>query len=153
MSARIYAYLLTFYPEDLRRDHGAEMVFVFAEDLAAARCEAGIRGLLRVWRWTVGEFARIALPCWLSTSAVRVHAISLAVFVGMVLSLLPGGAARTPNAHPVFYGLRFALLLPLFSTPFICLAVFCACRGSRFASTTNGVSGAQEHPPCLKLDL
>ena len=149
LSPRIYDYLLTFYPEDLRRDHGAEMAFVFAEDLAAARRQAGMWGVLRTWLWTAREFVRIALPLWLSTSAVRVHVISLALFAGMMLSLLPGDAGQAANVHPVFSGLRFALLLPLFSTPFLCLASYCACRGSSIASITKAVSGAQGHsgPP------
>ena len=33
LSLRIYDRLLVLYPEDLRRDHGAEMALVFAEDL------------------------------------------------------------------------------------------------------------------------
>jgi hypothetical protein len=35
-SSRVYCGMLTLYPEDLRRDFGAEMAGVFAEDLADA---------------------------------------------------------------------------------------------------------------------
>src|SRR5205807_1636717 len=50
LSSRLYRRMLILYPEDLRRDYGAEMALVFADDLAAARRERGMRGVVRVWR-------------------------------------------------------------------------------------------------------
>jgi hypothetical protein len=152
-SSRIYACLLTFYPEDLRRDYGADMALVFAEDLAAARRETGVRGTICVWRWTVGDFLRLALPCWISTPALRMPAISFALFAGMMPGILLAGLGHPANALPNFQGLRFALLLPLFSAPVIGLASLCACRRTRFASMRDGINGGEEHLPCLKLAL
>ena len=48
LSSRIYGRLLALYPQDLQRDYAADMAFVFAEDLAAARREDGVRGVFRV---------------------------------------------------------------------------------------------------------
>ena len=82
-SSRIYGRILNLYPDDLRRDFGADMVLVFAEDLAAARREAGVSGVIRVWRLALGEVFRLALPCHAESPAVVVPAISFA------LSLVP----------------------------------------------------------------
>jgi hypothetical protein len=145
-SSLIYAFLLRFYPEDLRRRHGLEMMLVFAEDLAAARLDGGLPGALRVWRWTANEFLRLALPAWLSTPAVRVPAISLAMFAAMALSMLPGGFG---------YGVRFFLILPLFSTPFLALLSFWACRRNRVDSVVDcsvaGRNTRREYAPCSNL--
>ena len=139
---RLYTRLLGFYPEDLRRDHGVEMAQVFADDLAAARREDGVRGAFRVWRSTAFEFLRLALPSWFAAPAVRVPAITIGLFAAMLLSMLPGGLLQPGEPGP-FPWLRCALLLPLFSPPLICLAVFCADRAS----------GVKEHPPCSKPAL
>jgi hypothetical protein len=137
LSSRIYSRMLAFYPDDLRRNFAADMASVFAEDLAAARRESGIRGALRVWRWTAFEFLRLALPSWIATPAVRVRAISIALFAAMMLAILPVGL------HSRFYSFRFALLLPLFSTPLIFAASLFACHETR-------LDRLQENPPCSK---
>lgn len=152
LSSRIYEGLLAFYPADLRRDYGEEMAYVFVEDLAAARREDGVRGCLRVWRWTVTEFVRIALPSWLSIPAVRVPAIALALFAGMMLSVLPWGLAEIPRGAPNFYKLRIVLTLPLFAAPFICLASLWACRGGA-ASMRSATDTVEEQAPCSKLAI
>jgi hypothetical protein len=82
-NARIYSRILTLYPDDLRRDFGMEMALLFAEDLAAARLEAGISGVLRVWRCALREVFQLALPHRVSNPAVVVPGISF------VLSLVP----------------------------------------------------------------
>jgi len=146
LSSRIYAQLLNFYPEDLRCGHGAEMALVFDEDLAAAQRDHGMRGVLRVWRWTAGEFLRLALPGWICSPAVRVPVMSIALSAGMMLAMLPGilpnGPGRPPNPRAVLYGLRFALMLPLFSTPFICAASFLAGRGAGLVSLRDAIEAA-----------
>jgi hypothetical protein len=120
-NSRVYAGLLAFYPEDLRRDHGDEMALVFADDLSAARFEDGLRGAIRVWLATAVEFLRLALPCWICTPAVRVPAISVVLFASMMLSMLPG-------ASPRFSFVQIALTLPLLSAPFVALVSFWVCR-------------------------
>jgi hypothetical protein len=130
LSSRLYGRLLVLYPEDLRRDYGAEMALAFAEDLDTARREAGIRGAIRVWGCALGEFLRFALPGRATSSAVRVPAITLALFTGMTMGFLPG-ALREP--------FRMILVLPLFGAPFIALLSLWACRGDAIISL--GCSG------------
>lgn len=76
---RIYGRLLLLYPADLRRDFGAEMAFVFSEDLAVARREAGAAGMLRVWRNTLRELLCLALPPLAAKPVVAVPVLSFAV--------------------------------------------------------------------------
>ena len=61
LNSRIYGRLVELYPEDLRREYGDEMIFVFAEELR----DANFARALRVWRNALSEFLRLALPgCW-----------------------------------------------------------------------------------------
>jgi len=123
LSSRIYDRLLVFYPEDLRRDYGAEMALVFAEDLAASRREAGLRGAFRVWRRALVEFFRLAPPHWAANPAVRVPAIMLAFSAfsrGIDLALL---FARGAQAR-----LHFVALIPMLSTLAVPMAVMWSCR-------------------------
>ncbi len=93
LRSRLYGRLLVLYPEDLRRDYGVEMALAFAEDLDTARRDAGLRGVIRVWRCALVEFMRFALPGCASSPAFRVPAISVAFSVGIMgISLV--GAAR-----------------------------------------------------------
>jgi hypothetical protein len=64
LSSRLYDRLLGLYPEDLRRDFGADMALVFAEDLDTARREAGLRGVIRMWRVRAGRI-RPLRAAWL----------------------------------------------------------------------------------------
>lgn len=100
-SGRIYGRLLLLYPADLRRDFGAEMAFVFGEDLAAARREAGAAGVLRVWRNALREVLRIALPPLLARPIVAVPAVSFAVnFLWSSFEVLLASFGRpAPHAH------------------------------------------------------
>ena len=72
-SLRAYERLLILYPEDLRRDFGADMMEAFAEDLAAAR---GIAATVGVWRSVLREFMRIAVPAWFEIPEVVVPLLS-----------------------------------------------------------------------------
>jgi len=122
-SSRIYAFLLALYPADLRRNYGPEMALVFAEHLVAARREHGLRGVARVWRQTIGEFLRLALPGCLSNSAVRVPAIaSLVILTSLIAALTPRGA---PDPLIAFA----AAILPTSNLPIIALLCMWACRG------------------------
>jgi hypothetical protein len=76
---RIYAALMYFYPGDLRRGFGPEMLEAFSRDLAS-------EGAVRVWRITLLEVIRIAFPAWLQIPSVAVPALSSAA---VVLSQLP----------------------------------------------------------------
>jgi hypothetical protein len=119
MSARIYAWLVAFYPEDLRRDFGEEMVLVFAEELR----DAGLARKLRVWRRALAEFFRLAPPGWAANPAVRVPAIMLAfcVFsIGVDLTLLYSKGMRAR--------FTFVALLPTLASVVVPLVVICSCR-------------------------
>ena len=129
LSLRIYGRLLFLYPEDLRRDYGVEMALVFAEDLDTARREAGMGGVIRVWRCALSEFLRFALPGCASSPAVRVPAISLALFLAMMSPEMTATFRRAPDAVTFFEAVRVVLLLPLFSTPLVALLSVWACRG------------------------
>jgi hypothetical protein len=61
-SSRIYSRLLFFYPEDLRREFGEEMVFAFSSDLAEAWSEDQAIGAMCVWMCTLTELIRVGLP-------------------------------------------------------------------------------------------
>src|SRR5580692_10671680 len=80
-SLRAYRRLLVLYPANLRRDFGPEMLEAFAHDLSAECAARGIKGAIRVWRITLRETIRIALPAWLEIPAVAVPAISSALAI------------------------------------------------------------------------
>ena len=130
LSSRIYGRLLVLYPGDLRREYGADMALVFAEDLGAARRDAGMRGVVRVWRCALVEFVRFALPARTSSPAERVPAISLALFIAMMSGVVAMALHHAPNTPRPFHVLSSALLLPLFSTPIVSLLSVWACRGT-----------------------
>lgn len=139
LSSRLYGRLLVLYPEDLRRDYGSEMALAFAEDLDAARRDAGIRGVTRVWRCALVEFLRFALPGCASSPAVRVPAISVAFSVlSMGIELLLRSATNAP--------MRFvaASMLPTFATVLTPMVVIWACRGRGVISLDlSGSPGAE----------
>jgi hypothetical protein len=123
LSTRLYARLLVLYPEDLRRDYGSEMALAFADDLDTARRDAGLRGVIRVWRCALCEFLKFALPGRLSSPAVRVPFIALAFSVfSLSVELVLHYSTQAP--------LRFAIaaMLPTFGTVLTPLAVIWACR-------------------------
>jgi hypothetical protein len=145
LSSRIYARLLALYPENLRREYGADMALVFAEDLDTARREAGIRGVIRVWRCVLGEFLRISLPGCASSSAVRVPAISFVLCLLMLGGVTVMAMRHAPDGATYFHAVRVALLLPLFSTPFIALLSVWVCRGSEVISLHSSNGTGEEH--------
>lgn len=129
LSSRIYGRLLSLYPEELRRDFGEEMALAFADDLAMAQHDAGLRGVLRVWRGALWEFFKFALPGQASNPVVRVPAIGLAF---SVFSL----SAELALHYSIHVPLRFAFAatLPTFATVLTPLAVMWACRGKDVVS-------------------
>jgi hypothetical protein len=117
MSTLVYVWLLNFYPDDLRREYGEEMVLVFADDLRS-------RGALRVWWNTLSELFRIALPHTLSLPAARVPLIGIA-FAILSLSAEFVMTAVTHNT-PRF---TLAATLPSFAPVLLPCLVIWACRG------------------------
>jgi len=49
VSRKVYATSLVLYPNELRREFGAEMVEVFDEQVSEAYSRSGFPGLLRAW--------------------------------------------------------------------------------------------------------
>ena len=146
LSSRLYGRLLVYYPEDLRRDYGAEMSLAFAEDLDCARRDSGWVGVFRVWRTAIAEFVRFALPGRLSTPAFRVPAIASAIFVATMAAQVSALWRHAPGVPTFFHALGVALILPLLLTPGISLLAVWACRGRRPLS----LQLSQEHAPCSK---
>jgi hypothetical protein len=87
-SLRAYRRLLMLYPEDLRRDFGAEMLEAFEDDLSAECTAQSIGGAIRVWRIALRETIQIGLPAWLQNPAVAVPAISAAMYIVTQSSLI-----------------------------------------------------------------
>jgi hypothetical protein len=133
LSSRIYGRLLVLYAEDLRRDYASEMALVFAEDLDTARREAGMYGVMRVWRYVLGEFLRFALFGQASSSAVRVPAICFALSIAIMGAETAMALRHAPNALTPFHGISALLLLSL-SPPLISLESVWACRGNTIIS-------------------
>jgi hypothetical protein len=92
LSSRIYAAMLPLYPADLRRDFGAEMTAVFAEDLADAWRNSGIAGAIRVWNSAAFDLVQVAAPALMEKPSVAVPVLafllSLAI-VGAELMVVP----------------------------------------------------------------
>jgi hypothetical protein len=133
-SLRLYTRLLALYPADLRRDFGAEMALVFADDLETARRDAGMRGVWRVWRVALCECVRFALPELASHAVVRVSAVyflmSTVVMAGeMYLAFSHHGLPTTP-----LRAVAAALMMPVMSTPMLAGLLMVLMRGSRLVS-------------------
>jgi len=122
MNILLYAWLLNFYPGDLRREYGEEMKLVFADDL---RC----RGPLRVWWNALRDFLHVALPHTLSHPALRVPIIAAAFsMVSLTAELLTRCLTQLPP--------RFAVAATLLNFTLIllpCIVIF-SCRGHAIIS-------------------
>jgi hypothetical protein len=119
MNTRIYAWMLAFYPETLRRDFGEEMALVFADELR----DTDLAGFLRVWWRALREFFSIAVPNCASHPAVRVPAF------GLAFSVLTLGAELALH-YVTLAPPRFVIfsILPTFSTLFVPLVGTYLCR-------------------------
>ena len=76
VSRKVYATSLVLYPNELRREFGAEMVEVFDEQVSEAYSRRGFSGLLRVWFSATREFVTIALPGRLGERLVPIVAVT-----------------------------------------------------------------------------
>jgi hypothetical protein len=79
VSRKVYATSLVLYPNELRREFGAEMVEVFDEQVSEAYSRSGFPGLLRVWFSATREFVTIALPGRLADRMVPILAVTAAL--------------------------------------------------------------------------
>jgi hypothetical protein len=124
----MYELLLSLYPEHLRRDYGAEMTLVFAEELDWARRETGLSGVLRMWVGVLAEFIQFAIPAQASNPAVLVPAYTFAVFAVMIGVEMAIALRYAPSFAILLHRLPATVTVPLLSTPFIS---FAAVRVSR----------------------
>jgi hypothetical protein len=101
-SLMVYRRVLTLYPEDLRREFGAEILEAFEDDLSAACAAHSIRGAIRVWRIALDETMRIGFPAWRQNPALAVSAISAALAMVTQSPLLIMTALRKEDATPLY---------------------------------------------------
>lgn len=144
LSVRLYQSLMLLYPDDLRRNYGQEMLLLFADDLEHARRTGGRWEAIRIWRIALREFLPFALPACLSSSAIRVPAITFVLFSIMTSGEMACALVHAPNAPSLLHAVRAALVLPLFSTPFISLLAIWNCRGT---VTSLHLAGEREGGP------
>jgi hypothetical protein len=117
--------MVALYPEDLRREYGDEMAFVFAEELR----DADVAGVIRVWRNALGEFFRFALPECTANPAIRVPAIAIAFsIVSLTAEVTMHWATNSPA--------RFVIVATVstFVPVMIPVAAMWACRGRALTS-------------------
>ena len=79
LSRKVYTTSLVLYPNELRREFGAEMVEVFDEQVSEAYSRSGFPGLLRVWFSATREFITIALPGRFAERMVPIVAVTAAL--------------------------------------------------------------------------
>ena len=76
-SHKAYTSLLVFYPRDLRRDFGTEMIEIFDEQAWEAYSHLGSSGLLRVWFSAMREMVTVGLPGRLAERGIPVIAVTV----------------------------------------------------------------------------
>ena len=79
LSRKVYTTSLVLYPNELRREFGAEMVEVFDEQVSDAYSRSGFAGLLRVWLGAMRESVTIALPGRFAERMVPIVAVTAAL--------------------------------------------------------------------------
>ena len=102
VSRKVYATSLVLYPNELRREFGAEMVEAFDEQVSEAYSRRGFSGLLHVWFSAAREFATIALPGRLAEHILPMAGVTAALslmvwfagYVGYVMETACPGCGR-----------------------------------------------------------
>jgi hypothetical protein len=112
-SLRLYSALILLYPADLRRDFGADMLDVFADDLITAIQFRGLRGAIATWRSAFRELTRIALPALFENPLVTAPCVLFAFNEFMMIAAMLAAIGRRAA-----FGLHtHDLLAVLFNTP------------------------------------
>jgi hypothetical protein len=134
-SVRLYGRILLLYPDDLCRDYGAEMILAFRDDMESARRDAGVRGVLRVWRCTLSEVMRLAVPAHLASPAVLVPAMEFAFTLATIsFEMMLALRHAHPSASAFFHAIMPAFPLLSFVTPVIALGAVWICHGTETLS-------------------
>ncbi len=100
-SLEAYQALLSIYPEDLRRDFGAEMAEAFEQDLASEYNAGSLTGIVRVWRMALREFLQIALVRQFENPLLAVPLLAALVSLASQTSILALALKRESalNSH------------------------------------------------------
>lgn len=101
-TTRLYSALLRLYPREFRLQFGEEMTQVFADQVAEARDEQGIAGVMRVCCEAVAELFTVALPSQLANVMVIVPVLSFLSALALFLAVFWGLSAY--NAIPHHFG-------------------------------------------------
>lgn len=121
-SSILYRNLLQVCPKDLRRDFGADMVIVFADDLTESWRAEGLPGVIRVWRCAAGELLRIALSRAVSAPSFLVSVISCglsAICFSAELTLAGAHASTGTNTLVLAESIRTFVVLPSVIAAFV----------------------------------
>ena len=90
-SCALYKMLLFTYPGDFRLRFGSEMVTTFSELISGEWEHKGVPGVVRVWRYALGEVFSAAVPLQLQRSIVVATSLalfsSLALFMAVIYAL------------------------------------------------------------------
>jgi hypothetical protein len=117
MNAWLYQKLLLLYPQDLRRQFGAEMALAFADDIK-------IMGAHRVWWCAVRELVTVALPGQRSNPSVLVPALSFAVSALTQSGELWIGMHQAQRVESTpLVGAIFVVVVPSLLNAFVALVV------------------------------
>jgi hypothetical protein len=76
-SCAVYKMLLFAYPGDVRRRFGSEMITTFSEQMRGEWEQKGVPGIVRVWRFALGEVFSVAVPLQLRSPIVIAASLSL----------------------------------------------------------------------------
>jgi hypothetical protein len=88
LSCNLYGRMLIFYPRDLRRRFGSEMVEVFADQLSAVVLEQGSIGMLSLWGTALWELLSVAAPARLQSTTLIAGTVSFLASSAMFLAIL-----------------------------------------------------------------
>jgi hypothetical protein len=124
-SAWLYEKLLLLYPEDLRREFGAEMALAFSEDLESAWGDARLAGVLQIWGYALREVLTVALPGQKSNPCVLVPALSFALVSSVQAGELWLALHQVTRVDLAMLseGIRFVVLLPSVLNALVSLVV------------------------------
>jgi hypothetical protein len=79
--------LLFAYPSDFRLRFGSEMVTTFSDLISGEREHNGIPGVVRVWRFAVGEVFSVAVPLRLRSPIVVATSLSLLLSIALLMAV------------------------------------------------------------------
>jgi hypothetical protein len=88
LSCYVYRRMLIFYPRDLRRRFGSEMVEVFADQLSEVALEQRSIGMLSLWGTALWELLSVAAPARLQSTTLIACTVSFLASSAMFLAIL-----------------------------------------------------------------